>query len=223
MPCRAFSKLSKNLQSKTLSLHEFEVRFHGPFHSPVTLFQYLTLALIALALALISIFWVMSNDSPSSLLSVCFSKKTLALLSRHKSACSSKIYAKGVITNWAKTIYVHCLDWKNLRYWRVLLGSLTGVVRSPVFYVLWSDIDSRCVFSVLCSGVDGNKRERERYLQILLLSSDKMWRLKDQWCLNTTPFYANFLVFNDLAINASLLRLHKNKSIFEKDWSSSSL
>ena len=40
--CGTFWKLLKNLQIKILSLHEFEVRFHSPFHSPIILFHYLT-------------------------------------------------------------------------------------------------------------------------------------------------------------------------------------
>ena len=47
--CRAFWNLLKTLQGKTLSLHEFEVRFYSPFHRSVILFHYLTLILVIIS------------------------------------------------------------------------------------------------------------------------------------------------------------------------------
>ena len=198
-------KAFKNLQSKTLSLYEFEVPFHVPFHSSVILFKYLTFGHnISFCL------WnILSNvyNSPSSLLLVCFSKKNLVLLSMHKYAYSSIVFMLKTLLQIGQK---NLLGLKNLRYSRVLLGSLAEVVRGLVgLSVLCSDIDGSCIF--LCFVVVWTEtREKERYLLIhlhhyirilFLLPSNNIWRLKDRWCLNTTRFYAHFFVFNGFAIN----------------------
>ena len=137
----------------------------------------------------------------------------------------NSIYAEDVITNWAKNLRP-LLGLKNLCYSRVLLGSLAEVVRGLIgLSVLCSDIDGSCIF--LCFVVVWTEtREKERYLQIhlhhsirilFLLPSNNIWRLKDRWCLNTTPFCAHFFVFNGFAVNCIIYigYITQEKSIFE--------